>query len=372
VVVFRTHVMISGFATESGTKIFSEKFLSSNYKIFQNLHLSNIGMGTYLGEPDAKTDEDVKNAVKKSILSGVNVIDTAINYRAQKSERSVGKALDELINENLIEREQIFIATKNGYVTNDGDREEDFMQYIIREFGKTGIVKEGDISNGYHCMTIPYLDDQLKRSLKNLNLECIDLMYLHNAVEGHPEMSKEIFLENLKKVFEFYEEKRKEGKIRFYGLATWECFRTTYENALFLSLEDVLKIATEVGGETHGFRFIQLPFNLHFDQAMLTKNQKINNESKSILEASKELDVGVFTSVPLMQGKLLEWAKSKSIFSEYSPSVGLLQFIRSTPGVLSPLIGQKSEIHVNENLEIMKLDPMNEKEYDDFLKKLVS
>ena len=34
-------------------------------------------------------------------------------------------------------------------------------------------------------------------------------MYLHNAVEGHPEMSKSQFLENLKKVFEFYEEKRK-------------------------------------------------------------------------------------------------------------------------------------------------------------------
>ena len=64
-------------------------------------------------------------------------------------------------------------------------------------------------------MTIPYLQDQLERSLKNLNLECIDLMYLHNAVEGHPEMSKSQFLENLKKVFEFYEEKRKEGKLDF-------------------------------------------------------------------------------------------------------------------------------------------------------------
>ena len=173
--------MISGFATSTGTKTFSEKFLIENYNSVQNLHLSNVGIGTYLGEPDSQTDEMVTEAVKKSILSGVNVIDTAINYRAQKSERSIGKALSELISENLIKREQVFICTKNGYVTNDGDIQEDFMQYVMREFGQSGIVKEGDISSGYHCMTIPYLEDQLERSLKNLGLECIDLMYLHNA-----------------------------------------------------------------------------------------------------------------------------------------------------------------------------------------------
>ena len=364
--------MIPGYATSTGTKTFSEKFLTGNYNSFQNLQLSNIGIGTYLGEPDSQTDSIVKDAVKKSILAGVNVIDTAINYRAQKSERSIGTALSELINENSIKRDEVFICTKNGYVTNDGDIQEDFMQYVMRELGQPGIVKEGDISSGYHCMTIPYLQDQLERSLKNLDLECIDLMYLHNAVEGHPEMSKSQFLGNLKKVFEFYEEKRKEGKIRFYGLATWECFRATSDNAMFLSLEDVVKLAQDVGGSDHGFRFIQLPFNLHFDQAMLLKNQTVSGTQKSILDAATELGIGIFTSVPLMQGKLLEWAKSKPFFETSSPSVGLLQFIRSTPGVLAPLIGQKSSTHVNENLEVMKINSLNKSEYDEFLKKLVS
>ncbi|MDA0755930.1 MAG: aldo/keto reductase [Crenarchaeota archaeon] len=364
--------MISGFATSTGTKTFSEKFLTENYNSFQDLYLSNIGLGTYLGEPDSQTDMVVKDAVKKSILSGVNVIDTAINYRAQKSERSIGIALSELINENSIKREQVFVCTKNGYVTNDGDIKEDFMQYVMRELGQPGIVKEGDISSGYHCMTVPYLQDQLERSLKNLNLECIDLMYLHNAVEGHPEMSQSQFLENLKKVFEFYEEKRKEGKIRFYGLATWECFRVISANSMFLSLEDVVKLAQDVGGSDHGFRFIQLPFNLHFDQAMLLKNQLVAGMQKSILDSAHELGIGVFTSVPLMQGKLLEWAKSKPLFATSSASVGLLQFIRSTPGVLAPLIGQKSRIHVDENLEIMKINSLNQSDYDEFVKKLVS
>jgi len=48
-----------------------------------------------------------------------------------------------------------------------------------------------------------------------------------------------------------------------------------------------------------------------------------------------------------------------------SPSVGLLQFIRSTPGVLAPLVGQKSDAHVTENLKVMEINPLSE---DDFVK----
>ena len=116
--------MISGFATPEGTKNFTAKNDSipeKNFNTFQDLSLSNVGIGTYLGNPDSDTDNMVKNAVKKSVLAGVNVIDTAINYRAQKAERSVGQAISELVNENKISRDEIFISTKNGYVTNDGD-----------------------------------------------------------------------------------------------------------------------------------------------------------------------------------------------------------------------------------------------------------
>ena len=366
--------MISGFATPEGTKNFTAKNDSipeKNFNTFQDLSLSNVGIGTYLGNPDSDTDNIVKNAVKKSVLAGMNVIDTAINYRAQKAERSVGQAISELVNENKISRDEIFISTKNGYVTNDGDIQEDLMQYIIRELGKPGIVKEGDISSGYHCMTIPYLEDQLNRSLKNLQLECIDLIYLHNAVEGNLEMPKETFLQKLKDVFEFYEQKRKDGKIRFYGMATWDCFRVAEDHKTFLSLEKVIEIAKSVGGDDHGFRFIQLPYNLHFDQAFMQKNQLVDGKSASILDSAKQLNVGVFTSVPLMQGKLLDWAKDKPAFSAVSPSVGLLQFIRSTPGVLAPLVGQKSDEHVTENLEVLKIPPFSEEEFTTTTKNLV-
>jgi len=365
--------MIAGYATPEGTKKFAERWTEisqQNYKNVNNLTLSNVGIGTYLGNPDVETDKLVEDAIKKSILGGINIIDSAINYRAQKAERSVGNAIAQLIGNNDISREEIFVSTKNGYVTNDGDIKEDLMQYVMREYGKTGFVKEGDISSGYHCMTIPYLNDQLERSLKNLGMDCIDLMYLHNSVEGQTHLPREQFLKNLKGVFEFYEKKRKEGKIRFYGMATWECFRTTPENPLFLQLEEVMDLAVQAGGKEHGFRFIQLPFNLMLDQAYMIKNHNVGGKTVSALKAAQEFNLGVFTSVPIMQGKLLAINAIPEL-GNFSTSVRLLQFVRSTPGITAPLIGHKLESHVKENMNVMKIPPLSELEFNNLVKRMV-
>ncbi len=366
--------MISGFATSEGTQKFAEnsKALSFNFKKFENLTLSNVGVGTYLGDADDRTDELVKNAIKQSVESGINVIDTAINYRAQKAERSVGTAIHELIQERKITRDQIFVSTKNGYVTNDADIKQDFWEYVKNEYSSKGIIKEGDITSGYHCMTTTYLNDQLERSLKNLGLDCIDLMYLHNAVEGQiKDVPKEKFLENLQSVFELFEQKRIEGKIKYYGMATWECFRVPPENPQYLSLQETVKMAEKAGGEKHGFRFIQLPYNMYYDQALLTKNQIFNGKATSFLESAVRLGIGVFTSVPLMQGRLLNPGVMPE-FNELKPSLRALQFIRSSPGVLAPLIGQKTFEHVLENMEIMKIPPIAEDEFLALVKKLTS
>ncbi len=366
--------MISGFATSDGTKKFAQNsgITQSNFNEFDSLFLSNVGMGTYLGESDSKTDDLVISAVKQTISSGINVIDTAINYRSQKAERSVGKAISELIQEEKISRDQIFLSTKNGYVTNDADVQLGFWEYVKEEYSQKGIVKEGDITSGYHCMTPTYLSDQLDRSLKNLNMDCVDLMYLHNAVEGQiKDIPKEQFLKNLEYVFELYEQKRDEGKIKFYGLATWECFRVSNDSPQYLSLEETVAMAKKIGGENHGFRFIQLPYNMNYDQALLGKTQLLGNQPVSILESAVKLGIGVFTSVPFMQGRLLSPGLMPE-FSDLKPSLRALQFLRSSPGVLAPLVGQKSPEHVSENLEIMKISAIPDDEFVALVKKLTS
>ena len=117
---------LNGFATPAGTKKYVEYAIqkvkpSSHFRIFNDLYLSSIGMGTYLGQLSLE-DDDIENAVYESIKSGaINVIDTAINYRAMKSEKSRGRALLRLIKDHVIARDQVFICTKNGYITNEGD-----------------------------------------------------------------------------------------------------------------------------------------------------------------------------------------------------------------------------------------------------------
>jgi aryl-alcohol dehydrogenase-like predicted oxidoreductase len=368
--------MISGHATCEGTAEFAKNHpsvASNHFKKFDWLALSSIGIGTYLGNPDEPTDVLVKDAIVKTVTLGTNVIDTAINYRAQKSERSVGKAVAQLIDKNKAQRDQLFISTKNGYITNDGDVKEDFWQNIQNTFVKTGIIKSGEISSGYHCMTIPYLQDQLERSLKNLGLDCIDLIYLHNAAEGQlQDITKDEFTKKLGRVFEFYETKRRSGNIRYYGMATWDCFRVPQEHPQYLSIFDVVKMANDAGGAENGFKFIQLPYNMYLDQALTMKNQVQDGVSFTILEAAAKLGIGVFTSVPLMQAKLL----SPNVLPEFGhlsrASHRAIQFVRSTPGVIAPLVGQKSPSHVDENLELAKIPVLTEPEFSDLVHKLSS
>ena len=108
-------------------------------------------MGTYLGQTTNKDDNDMENAVYESIKSGaINVIDTAINYRAMKSEKSIGRALSRLIKDGIVSRDQVFICTKNGYVTNDGDYPGiDLMEYMNRMYISLVIIGLNDISSGY-------------------------------------------------------------------------------------------------------------------------------------------------------------------------------------------------------------------------------
>ena len=100
--------MITGHVTSDETANFARKnqmAVKNHFRQFSGLTLSSLGIGTYLGNADNETDILVKEAIKKSVLSGINVIDTAINYRSQKAERSVRGAVSELIEEGKARRE---------------------------------------------------------------------------------------------------------------------------------------------------------------------------------------------------------------------------------------------------------------------------
>jgi aryl-alcohol dehydrogenase-like predicted oxidoreductase len=365
---------ISGFATAEGTARVRNRFEGKNQnnlfiapghfrETAQGLQISSLGMGTYLGQPDEADSRLMAQAAIRSVSSGaINVLDTAINYRYQLSERSIGKALESLFTQGF-QRDEVFICTKNGFLAPDAEavqRGEDFRSWFRSYFIESGKLKPEDIAGGMHCMAPAYLEDQINRSLQNLGIETLDLMYLHNAAESQlPAVGFERFMQRLAQAFEFYEKARAQNKIRFYGLATWDCFRCLpEESANYLSLEAVVRLAESIGGQDHGFRFIQLPFNLAMTEALTLPSQPVQGDKVSLFEAAMALGIGVFTSVPLLQGQLLSQHRLPHFEGLYKPSQACLQFVRSHPGVLAPLVGHKAPQHVEENLQVASVPPL--------------
>lgn len=371
--------VVEGCATPEGTRKYASYGVSkgrpaAHFRDFAGLRLSSIGMGTYLGDLTKEDDIAVENAVYDSIMSGaVNVIDTAINYRAMKSEKSIGRALLRLASEGKVSRDQIFISTKNGYITNDGDFPNvDVMEYMHRMYIATDVITADDISSGYNVMNPSYLAKCIDKSLANMHLATIDLVYVHNAFESwHEDVNRKTFSEMLAKAFALYEKYRKAGKLRYYGMATWTCFRTPKESREHFSLEDAVKIAQQAGGKDHGFRFIQLPYNLAYSEALLLKSQMVDGQDMTILQAAEKLGIGVFTSAPLFQGRLLR-AQIPDYAGITDPVAKLVQIVRSSPAVVAPLLGQKRPEHVQENLKVADVPPLTKEQFAQAVETLVN
>ena len=367
---------VAGYATAEGTRKFMENafkngMANSHFRSFNNLNFSSLGIGTYLGQLTAEDDIDLENAIYHSLKSGaVNVIDTAINYRSMKSEKNIGHAIKRLIEDKIISRDQVFISTKNGYITNDGDYPTiDVLEYMHKMYISQGIIDSKDISSGYNVLNPNYIRKCIDKSLTNMQLDTIDLVYIHNAYESwFQDISRSEFNEKIRKVFQVYEEYRSKNKIRYYGMATWTCFRLPRNEEGYLSLEDMVRIAEDVAGKDHGFRFIQLPYNLAYREAYSLRNQTVNSDNDlTILEACNKLNIGVFTSVPLLQAKLFD-VKIPDYLGIDNQLLKIVQITRSTPNVIAPLLGQKKLNHVKENIELAKVAPLNNSEFNEAIK----
>lgn len=361
--------MIPGFATPEGTERFKNRFLpqldTSFFRQKNDLWFSSIGLGSYLGEPDETTDKLYETALKEAVLSGVNVFDSAINYRDQRSERSFGNAIAELISENKIQRDEIIVSTKGGFIPFDGDYPSDAKSYFEKIFIETGILNPEDIVQGCHAITPKYLEDQLQRSLKNLGLETVDIYYLHNPETQLGEVERIGFLNRMRRAFEWLESKVQEGKIQIYGTATWNGYRVAPQAQDYLSLEELNCIAREVAGAGHHFKVVQLPFNLGMPEAWLSLNQSFGANLVSFLEVASRTRMMVMGSGSLLQsrlcGRLPEFLDPH--FKNLSKSSQrALQFARSAPGITTSLVGMKQIAHVRENLEVAKVPVMSESE----------
>jgi len=360
-----------GRATPEGTLRYAARFqgraAAGHFReVHGGLVFSSIGIGTYLGEPDEATDKGYTSATVAAVEGGINVVDSAINYRLQRSERSIGAALRELAAKGYA-RDEIVLCTKAGFLTPDGEMPDDANEYFSREFLDRGILRAEEIAAGCHCMAPRYLADQLDRSLRNLGVECVDVFYLHNPETQLSEIAPGQFRDRIREAFVFLESAVAAKKIGAYGLATWNAFREDAKAPGYLSLAEMVEIAREAGGQDHHFRVVQLPMNLAMPEALLRPNQVVEGKTMAMVQAARALGITLVTSAALLQGQL-----TRNLPPYIGAALGLknnsvlaLQFARSVPGVTTALVGMSRIEHVRANLEVVGVEPAPR---DQFLK----
>jgi Predicted oxidoreductases (related to aryl-alcohol dehydrogenases) len=167
---------LSGSASPEGTAKYAARIVSRSrhdghmehgYGQFGNSGwtTSRLGFGTY--RVDTR-DIEHRDALKKALREGVNLIDTSTNYMDGDSERLVGSVLGELIKNGELIREEVIIVSKIGYVQGDNLKQAEARERTGRPY--PDMVKYGE--GIWHCIHPEYLADQLTLSLDRLDWPC--------------------------------------------------------------------------------------------------------------------------------------------------------------------------------------------------------
>jgi aryl-alcohol dehydrogenase-like predicted oxidoreductase len=359
--------ILAAHATPEGTARYRDRFADrpGHFRRAQGLWLSSIGLGTYLGNATEAVDRAYAQAIGRAVELGCNVIDTASNYRHQRSERAIGKALKRLCREGVIQRDEIVIATKGGYLPFDRDLPPDRDRYLQQTFVATGLAAPEDIVTG-QCFAPRFLRAMIEQSLRNLGVGCIDVYYLHNPESQLRTLGHADFRVRLLAAFQALEEAASDGLIRYYGIATWNGFRVAPTAPDYLSLAEINALARKAHGMKHRCRFIQLPLNLALLEAMTLRNQVVSHEKMAVLEAAARYGMSVISSASLLQARLLDQIAEplRARFNGLTTDAQrCLQFVRSTPGITTALAGMSRAAHVEEDLATACVPPLSSEEY---------
>lgn len=326
--------------------------------------VSSIGVGTYLGECSDDDDTGYQATISRALGAGVNLVDTAINYRCQRSELMVGAALRDAFRAG-VPRDAVVVCSKGGYLPLSGhppQSREAYRTYLKQEFFNPGVLTPDDLVSGGHSLAPSFLRYCIARSRENLRLERIDLYYLHNPEQQLAAVSPDSFRARIRAAFMVLEDAVLRGEVGAYGCATWSGLRLTPSAKGHIALGELVEIAREIGGDGHHFRAVQLPISLAMPEALRVPTQSIGKRGTLVpaVEAASALGLAVFASASLMQAQLTKDLPDsvRTFFPQQrTDAQRALAFVRSIPGVTAALVGMRSTDHLDENLESATVKP---------------
>lgn len=225
-----------------------------------------------------------REALRLALQSGCNLVDTSSNYTDGGSEILIGQTVKEFV------RDSIVVVTKAGYIQGENKKIAEQKEEEGEAFPE--IVKLGD--DLWHCIHPRFLEDQITRSLKRLQLDRIDIFLLHNP-EYFLKISNDHseYYRRIEQAFRHLEQEVERGRISWYGISS-NTFPGPKTASDYTSLETVLEVAETIR-EDHHFAVIQFPFNL-FESGAATEE---NNSGRTLLEFAQEKNIGTLINRPL-------------------------------------------------------------------------
>jgi aryl-alcohol dehydrogenase-like predicted oxidoreductase len=315
---------------------------------------SHLGIGSALGAPSDQEDAAYESAIRRALELGINHVDTAINYRCQRSERVIGRTLRGVGTDGA----KVFVTTKGGYLPLEAPppaSKDEYRAYIQREYIDTEIIQPSDLVAGGHCIAPGFLRNQVERSVANLGIGAIDIYYIHNPEQQLDAVSRSEFDDRMHGAFAALEGCVRDGLIVSYGCATWNGLRVPVSAQNHVSIEALVTTAHDVAGDGHHFVAVQMPVNLGMMEGVRASTQMVNAHERTSLEAADETGIAMIVVAPLMQGKLASDlpAAARDAFPEAKTDASCaLSFVRMLPNVASVVVGMRSVQHVEENAAV--------------------
>ena len=370
--------LVPGYATRSGTEVYARTFGAQcgagHYSDFLNLHikLSSLGIGTFPGAATDQIDAAVAGIVHSAALAGINVFDTAAHYRYGRAAMALGEGLRRAF-AGGVAREQVFVVAKGGFLAFPSGRPEDMDAWFDANIVARGLGTRDDLA-GVHLLSPQYVLDQLETQCDALGLETVDAFLLDQPEVHIPLIGKEATNRKILAVFEALEAARAAGKLRVYGIATFEGLRVETDAPLFESITSLQGLAEKANqavngstGGSHGLRVVQLPFNQAMTEGFTRFSQATGQGNvASSIQAAHQLRVYVMASHTLGKGLLARQCAdgvARALPDLANDAQRAMQFNRSTPGIGTSLAGITEAAHLEDLLAVARRAPLPRAEY---------
>lgn len=211
--------MIKGYADLQGTiGYFNNQNFTDNWSLVTDRYrCSKLGLGTFIGDFSDENSRLFRESITYALLNGVNFIDTAINYRGMRSERDIGIVVTKLIEDGSLNRNQFIISSKAGIIPGDGEIMCRPINYMNEKLIDTGILNKEDVymeETLWLTMNPKYFEYALEVSRKHLNLETIDIYYMHELELSMKHYGAEEFYHRLKDIIISFENMVNKGRMK--------------------------------------------------------------------------------------------------------------------------------------------------------------